>query len=115
VNGQPQPDPGAGIAEVNVIPGDIVEWRSTRSQDGGPHGITFREFPEAQTFLEFDTSVGEEIKPQQRFGPNAQGTDGFDSPLLLKRATVKSQASLSQLTFTCTIHGPGRMNGRLNK
>ncbi len=111
-------DPGAnGVAEINVRPGDTIEWHS----EVGFHGVTFEQSADADRFLEF-LPGGEALMAQDpgTFGPNNKGTNGFTGPRLLARARVKDQASLQELTFTCTVHGsniPGdlTMDGRLVK
>ncbi len=121
IGNQPTQDGGRGsVADITgVRPGDIIEWRS----EVGEHGVTFTRFSaeDVQDFLSLDRPL--EAKPTSdlgvAFGPDARGTDSVevddgDDPVLLLRATVR-EGGPPRITFTCTFHGPGVMNGSLAK
>ena len=94
--------------EVEVKPGDVVEWHAKLAT----HGVMFEDWDKVKPALKIeDGSL--KIEKQPAFPLPAQGTEAKAGEKLLVKATVQANpAGLKEIRFFCTQHGKN-MSGEL--
>ena len=95
------PPPKWDLTSVELKAGDSVEWIIS----SGSHGVMILGWDKAQQFLE------PKVAPQTpKFALPAQGT----TPNAMLRLRVKAAPDQrTEIPFTCTVHGPDLMQGKL--
>lgn len=92
--------------EVQVKPGDFVEWRV----ESDTHGVMFFDGNKAKQVLKIESGT---VKSQDGFPAPQEGTDPAGPGSLLLRVRVEAiLPGMTDVPFFCTVHGPG-MDGKL--